>query len=125
MLEVVYNSVYGGFGLSERAMKELGLKTGYDVYKLSRSDPRLVDVVKRLGDEAGDKYCKLKIQVIDDTDPSYDRYYLEEYDGLETVIVERNKLLGLVKNLLEKHPDDTGPVANCLREYMLNNRNGK
>ena len=48
---------FGGFGLSTKAMELLKV-TVIDVYKMSRIDERLIEVVKSLKEEASGKYAK-------------------------------------------------------------------
>lgn len=103
MIKVVYNSCYGGFGLSNEAkdrMVELGyemeLNPSYDPrpgvdwynrtqkYKIydgdiPRHNPILVQVVEELGEKAGDEFAKLAIEEV------YGPYRITEYDGYETV----------------------------------------
>ena len=81
--KVVYNSCYGGFGLSEKAQKLLNELKGEEVdyYDLPRHDNDLVAVVEELGSEANGDYGSLKIATINS-----DRYRISEYDGWEKVI---------------------------------------
>lgn len=83
-VKVVYNSCYGGFGLSAQA-KELGRKMSGDEdwgsyhYNLPRHDPILVEVVEKLGDESGGSCAHLEITEVEE------KYRIDEYDGYETV----------------------------------------
>ena len=104
MIKVVYNTCYGGFGLSLAAMDrlvELGVEgaaeqikltdesfrgytsmgNSYSIYGLKRHDPRLVQVVEELGAKANGRYANLTIEEI-----SGNKYRIDEYDGLESVI---------------------------------------
>ncbi len=78
-MKVVINKCYGGFSLSEKAFKELGLEGPYDY--LERHNPRLVDVVERLGKESWGGCAELKVVEIPD-DVEYD---IGEYDGVEWI----------------------------------------
>lgn len=89
MHKVVYNSRYGGFGLSDAAiaeLKALGMAPGWssptweDWSDVVRHDPRLVAVVERLGGAADGPHAKLAIRTVSGA------YRIAEYDGLETVI---------------------------------------
>lgn len=108
MAKVVYNSCYGGFGLSSEAIhlysKLANLELRQETYpgsmsktiislfdengeeilidKIKRTDPCLVEVVERLGDKANSYTSNLEIREI----PDGSRYRIREYDGLETVI---------------------------------------
>ena len=107
-MKVVINTCYGGFCLSEKAMKLLikkvkdrktkeRLKEYYKEIKkqirefrlfkdtfnppVSRGDPALVEVVEELGAEANCKFSKLKVvEIPDDVE-----WQIEEYDGMEWV----------------------------------------
>jgi hypothetical protein len=84
MAKVVYNSCYGGFGLSKKAHLLYCEKKGldpenYDSDRIARHDPILVEVVEELGLEANGICAKLKI---DEDDGWYKIIY---HDGLERV----------------------------------------
>ena len=80
--KVLYNASYGGFSLSEE-MERILNHMGLDPYTIARHDPRLIDLVQEIGIEnaASSAGCNLEIAYIDS-----DRYLIEEYDGLETVV---------------------------------------
>ena len=100
-VEVVLNRCYGGFGLARLAMDrllELGFEltegekvyypkvraeTGYfsyDPVNLLRHDPRLVQVVRELGQASWGDSAKLEIKTV------YCRYWINDFDGRETLI---------------------------------------
>ena len=78
-MKVVINGCYGGFGLSEKAMKFLGVDN--DCPDIARNDPKLVECVEKLGEEANDMYAELKVVEI----PDDVNWEIGEYDGLEWV----------------------------------------
>ena len=86
---VVINTCYGGFGLSEKAIQrlgELGVDNPHD-WKwgdpdVSRHDPRLVQVVKELNEEAENELLFSTLEVVE---VKGDRYRVMEYDGSEWV----------------------------------------
>jgi hypothetical protein len=99
MIKVVYNECYGGFSLSRKAAErlyELGVKRmeeqlldiileKYNSYYLSnedcsRHDPRLVQVVEELGEEANGVHANLEIAELNGN-----KYVIEDYDGFESV----------------------------------------
>lgn len=103
MRQVVINTSYGGFGLSDEAIELYGkynnlnlIKQGKSYYidddyrnnfnhrYIKRDDPILIRVVNELGDKANGKYSKLKIVEI----PSDVQYTIEEYDGDEWIAEE-------------------------------------
>jgi len=94
--EVVINRCYGGYALSSATIKLLmsrhGLKgevwdddavyfgAGLD-WTPPRHDPRLVEVVKELGPLLSAGQCAYLV-----IEKTYcDRYFIDEYDGLETL----------------------------------------
>lgn len=85
MLEIVINTCYGGFGLSEEACKMIGLENRFE--DIDRDDPRLVKAVRTLGEKANGFCAKLKIAEIplEATD-----YFINEYDGMESIIYVMN-----------------------------------
>jgi hypothetical protein len=91
MVKVVYNSCFGGFGLSAKALAELsalkeamGIEFDPDDYRygeLPRHDPDLVAVVEKLGGEASGRFADLRVKEL-----AGKRYRIDEYDGAETVM---------------------------------------
>ena len=92
MKKIVINTCYGGFGLSDLAMRRYAeIKKIEDVntihvYDIDRADPALVQVVEELGKKSNDIYSELCIVEI----PEDVSWYIEEYDGKEHV-AERHR----------------------------------
>jgi hypothetical protein len=103
MTKIVYNTCFGGFGLSDRAIRRyLELRGGeittetdeygnthfflngesFDEYDISRADPILARVVEELGSAASGHTAALRIREL----PVGTQYCIEEYDGLERVV---------------------------------------
>lgn len=96
MTKVVYNNCFGGFSLSNEAVKlaqqyadadspwqDVDPSFGYIHYEnIERHDPILVRVVEELGDRADGMCADLTIEEINEP-----AYRIDEYDGNETVIV--------------------------------------
>ncbi len=80
MTKVVINNCFGGFGLSEKAYKELGIERPYS-RDLERDDPRLVEIVERLGQESWGTCAELEVVEI----PDDVKWHIHEYDGSEYV----------------------------------------
>lgn len=85
MTKIAYNACYGGFSLSEKAilrLKELGVeyKTDYDFDCMKRHDPRLIQVIEELGEEASGGCAELEICEIEGK-----LYRISEYDKMESV----------------------------------------
>lgn len=77
-MKVVVNKCFGGFGLSSLAKAELGVQYKSDI---PRNDPKLVEVVERLGSKANDLCAELHvIEIPDDVE-----WQVEEYDGMEHI----------------------------------------
>ena len=112
MTKVVYNACYGGFVLSNEAirlylkLKEIPFEERKDKYnntmfckpsgtdwslyetidRVNRTDPALVQVVETLGVKANGSCAKLRIVDI----PEGTMYRIDEYDGFESVETRDN-----------------------------------
>lgn len=86
-IEVLYNARHGGYGLSEKAEKMYEERSGRNVHSLdSRHSPLLLQIFHELGDEFNSKYCYAKIKKIPKKLENF--YEIDEYDGLEEVIID-------------------------------------
>ena len=102
--KVVLNSCFGGFSLSQEAMKMLEAKHGLKVDRefgfvgnedfgiedehsdAYRMDKRLVSVVKKLGvDKASGKSAALRIVSVPDEVVDVHGWHIDDYDGCESV----------------------------------------
>jgi hypothetical protein len=95
-MEVLYNTCYGGWGISDKAMELYKLRNINDnsielVYDelLCRTDPILIQIYNELGDEMNTKWCKIKIKKIPKKYENY--YFISEYDGKECVEIDLTK----------------------------------
>jgi len=106
-MKIVINGDYGGYGLSDQAVREYGKRKGLNLVEegpdahgftyfyvneigentyfsdreIERDDPVLVEIVERLGSEANGRYSDLKIvEIPDDVD-----WEVMEYDGMEHI----------------------------------------
>lgn len=95
MTKVVYNSCFGGFGLSKKALARYAEIKGISNTKIwesdiPRADPALVQVVEEMMDpvtkesDASGSFGELQIRDV----PEGMRYFIEEYDGMERVVTE-------------------------------------
>lgn len=108
-MKVVYNDRYGGFRLSEKALRMIAELEGFDltgclysslgffkdgkynysylhhVNNLERTNGNLVKVVETLGEEANSGSASLKIQEI----PDDAEFEIDNYDGWEEVVPKR------------------------------------
>lgn len=83
-MQIVINSCYGGFGLSDKALVLYNALANTDIqccFELERNDPILVRVVKTLGDEANGRFAKLRIVEI----PDDVNWEISDYDGCESI----------------------------------------
>ena len=79
-MKIVINDCFGGYGLSEDFLN----KYGEEIEELGRNDPKLVSAVEEFGEEeASDFAAKLCIKEIPDDSTDY---YIDEYDGAESII---------------------------------------
>lgn len=111
-MKIVINEDFGGFGLSDAAIREYAKKKGITLVEehqgtfgftyfyigevsenthfwesdIPREDEDLVEIVERLGKEADGKFSSLKVVEI----PEEVNWYIEEYDGREHV-AERHR----------------------------------
>lgn len=105
MTKVVYNACYGGFSLSDKAIRMYldlkglkytedkttwgtnftvdGIKNFYD-RNIDRADPVLVHVVETLGNEANGECAKLEIEDVD----SGLLYRITSHDGYESIDIK-------------------------------------
>ena len=85
--KVVYNNCFGGFGLSDEAMRMLKEMMGFNkdeyftYYDIPRHDLDLIKVVETLGTKnASGVHGELTIAKVGP------EYIIDEYDGSETVV---------------------------------------
>ena len=83
---VVINTCYGGFGLSERAVRVYKDMAGITDDKwydrdIPRDDPYLIKIIRDLGMTANGAHANLKIVEV----PPDVEWQIEEYDGNEWV----------------------------------------
>jgi hypothetical protein len=91
-MKIAINRCYGGFGISEKALNLYNekSKTKMDyAHDIERDDPILIEVIELLGEEADDRFSKLKIVEI----PDGVEWKIEEYDGHEHV-AEKHRTWG-------------------------------
>ena len=114
MDKVAYNNCWGGFSLSKEAVilaRELSgnnkwgdITLGGEEYSdgsgvaspmyddsnhiygdIERHDPILIEVIERLGDKASGSLAKVKLYKLEGN-----KYWIEDYDGMETVHTPEN-----------------------------------
>jgi hypothetical protein len=91
-IQVLYNSCYGGWCISEKAMQLYTLRktTNSNNYLSKRNDPVLIQIYNELGNDFDEnKYSKTAISKIPKKYENY--YFIYEYDGLESVEIDYTK----------------------------------
>lgn len=89
-MKVIINTDFGGFGLSKKALELYKQRTGTEKRMPTyceeeyRDDPDMVSIVEELGEEANDKFANLEVVEI----PDEYSYAIDEYDGLEHIILK-------------------------------------
>lgn len=119
-ISILYNGCYGGFGISEDALKMYNIKQKemnpeFESitcgYLLSRHDPILVEIYHELGEKFNSKYSNIKIESIQDKYIEF--YIIEEYDGLENVKIDYNAYkLEQIKNIVNSTIDNDEKINN-------------
>ena len=81
--KVAFNSCFGGFSLSKRAMEWLEERGAEDMGERPscRHHPLLIECIEALGDDADGNCASLSIREIPGT-----QYKIDEYDGSESVV---------------------------------------
>ena len=88
-MKIVINTCYGGFGLSDEALKLYNEYSEHDetnYYHIERDDPALVRVVEELDEKADGNYASLKVVEI----PDGVEWCIDEYDGMEHIAEEHS-----------------------------------
>ena len=79
-MKMIINDCYGGFGVRQEVLDELELN-GFSEEEL-RTAAQLIEEIEN-GKDVSDDCAELKVVEIPDESTDY---YLDEYDGLESVI---------------------------------------
>ena len=80
-MKIVINRSFGGFSLSDYAVKELGLKSPYD--DIDRQDTRLIRLVQISAKATGG--CHSRLCIVDIPDEATD-WEINDYDGAEYIV---------------------------------------
>lgn len=78
-MKIVVNKCFGGFEISDEAVRELGLP---DKYYVSRNDERLIKMVEKDADKASGWSAKLRVVEVPDEATDWE---MNDYDGRETI----------------------------------------
>ena len=127
-IQVLYNNCYGSWKISSLAKKlyisrKMKNKSN-DIYKYlsKRNDPILIQIYKELGKEFDEKNSKTMIQKIPKKYENY--YYIDEYDGLESVQIaysnyELDNLKKNIKEILENNSIDNDEKINEIKKIVI------
>ncbi len=125
-MEIILNKCYGGYGLSDEAVRLYLTKKNIPIVlnpayaskyfkyyivgdderfsdsSISRTDPIIIEVVKELGKRSNDSSAKLEIVSI----PDGCQYLIDEYDGMESIetwfeLTEEELLKGITPEKLQ------------------------
>lgn len=79
-MKFVINSCFGEYGLSEDFLD----KYGKEFEELKRNDPQLIAAIEEFGEEESSGFLS-KLYIVEIPDDCTD-YYINEYDGAESLI---------------------------------------
>lgn len=79
-MKLIINTCYGGFGVNDEIAQQLKLNE-MDEDQI-RTNPQLIAAIES-GVKVDDEFAELKVVELPD---NYTDYYIDEYDGCESVI---------------------------------------
>lgn len=111
----IYNSCYGGFGLSEEFIKIFNERHNeeYTDLDFKRDDPRVIELIQELGKKRSQsQYSKIKALSFPVKYKGFIK--IHEYDGMERLYIDFNSYF--IENLLQLSPSDTEAIAKLQEE---------
>lgn len=78
-MKIVINECYGGYGLSDWALKELGIEYSDEI---NRTQPDLISLVENFPAEVNGEFAELSVVEIPDETTDWE---ISEYDGFESI----------------------------------------
>jgi hypothetical protein len=123
---VLYNTCYGGFNMSRKAVELINKKyqeigkqpiNSYDY--VSRTDPVILQVYEQLGsDNFSGINSKIQIEYIKKRYINFIK--IDEYDGMESVIIDySSSVITQIDKILNSTQTDSEKLSNI--QYELNN----
>ena len=123
-IEILYNSKYGGWGMSKKAFELYKLKVNLSEFEKNfccRNDQNIIQIYKELGDDFDDMFSKTRIKTIPKKYENY--YYIEEYDGKECVKInyteyKLDNIYTKIKEILQNNNDNNIKI-NEIEQFIL------
>jgi hypothetical protein len=123
---VLYNTCYGGFNMSRKAVELINKKyqeigkqpiNSYDY--VSRTDPVILEIYEQLGsDNFSGINSKIQIEYIKKRYINFIK--IDEYDGMESVIIDySSSVITQIDKILNSTQTDSEKLSNI--QYELNN----
>lgn len=78
-MKIVINKCYGGYGLSDWALKELGIEYSDEI---NRTQPDLISLIENFPEMVNGDFAKLSVVEIPDETTDWEIF---DYDGLESI----------------------------------------
>ena len=131
LIEILYNSCYGGWGISDKALElyklrnddleNLCISNVFCDELLDRTDPILIQIFNELGDKINTKCSKIKIKKIPKIYKNY--YSISEYDGKERIDIDftNNKIIVMTKTSLKNKNNNNNNNINKKYNNNINN----
>jgi hypothetical protein len=95
----------GGFAFSDKALNYYRVRTGMDLYDTTfdnwRTDPVMIDIVRKMGNRASGRVSELRIETIPEKYARHHAWKIDEYDGYESL-----HLLDYIVRLAGEGSDD-------------------
>ena len=123
---VLYNTCYGGFNMSHKAVdlinkkyQEIGKQPINSYDYVSRTDPVILEVYEQLGsDNFSGINSKIQIEYIKRRYINFIK--IDEYDGMESVIIDySSSVITQIDKILNSTQTDSEKLSNI--QYELNN----
>lgn len=85
-MKMIINDCFGGFGIRQEILEKFKLTMYPEGDDIVRTNPQLIKMIEA-GEDISDDYASLKVVEIPDESTDY---FLDEYDGLESIIYVLN-----------------------------------
>lgn len=85
-MKMIINDCFGGFGIRQEILEKFKLTMYSEGDDIVRTNPQLIKMIEA-GEDISEDYASLKVVEIPDESTDY---FLDEYDGLESIIYVLN-----------------------------------